>query len=364
MLGAVSSLRLEIRCGPRSAVHVVEARELSIGAAPTDDVVLDHPSVEPGHARVALRRDRILVVPSPRAHRSVRVGPRVIGAPVVAPAGATIHLGEVTIVATPLSLPPVVPPPGVVLDRERAAPDEVRRFEAHSATERALELAWATAHADDRTAWSDRVARSASVPALAPLIDWGSTSPDEAQTDVAWVLERVSRGVRLSVVLEAVARGALTVPREAAVIIVSQLAAGLTALQRSWGPHGALDGRLVQLGTDGRLVFLRPGPVLAGWSDRERRRYLAPERRRGGRPSLAADAWAVARIARDLGAPPGPWARLSDPDPARRPTDLTELAEQARRAAIGAGLDPSTRHLAQLVDLVFPSERPLARVNL
>ncbi len=366
MLGAVAGLRLEIACGPRGEVHEVDAREVAVGGAAVDDLVVDHPSVEPAHARIALRRDRVLVVPNPRAHRSVRVGTRVVGAPVVVPVGAPVHLGEVTVWPSPASPHRPWVPTGVVLGTERAAPDHLRRFQAQ-ADGRPAELAWTVAPPAEVVPWLERVEASRTVASLPPLVECGqrplvlqATAPGSEVG--GWLVERVPRGVRLSVVLDALARGALTVPAEARVIIISQLAAGLTALHAAWGPHGAIDGRTVHLGADGRVVLMRPGPILSSWSDRVRRRFLAPERRHGGRPTVAADAWSVARLARDLGAPPDPWARLSEPDPARRPTELVALAEQARLAAVESGLDPSTRHLAQLVDLVTPPERPLVRV--
>lgn len=358
MLLVVAHLRLEIACGVRREVHVVDAAEVAVGSASTDDVTIDHPTVEVSHARIALRRDRLLVIPNPRARRSVRVGARVIGAPVAVAAGACVRLGEISVEVAPGPTRPIEVPSGVTLGREHASAHDVRRFEAATAHEPDAELMWSLALPDVAAAWLERVRASAAAAAPPPIL-----GADHAASGLGvWALERVGRGVRLATLLRAVRSGAVFAPREAAVMLVAQLAAALAGFHRSWGVHGALDGRVVHLGADGRVVILRPGPT-PGEPDRERRRYLAPERRRGGQATATADAWAIARWAYELGAAPAPWARLAEPDPSRRPTDLIELAELARIEATSAGLDPSTRHLAQLVDLVSPPSRPLARVN-
>ena len=90
-------LRLEIACGARVEVIVTARAELSLGSAPDDDVLIDHPSVEPAHARLALRRGRILVIPSAKAHRSVQLARHALRAPAVVAAGSSLCVGDVRV---------------------------------------------------------------------------------------------------------------------------------------------------------------------------------------------------------------------------------------------------------------------------
>jgi len=354
------ALRLEIACGGRAEIHVIDDAEVSVGGDATSELILDHPSVEPEHARIALRRGRILVIPSPRAHRSVRIGSQVVRAPSVLPPGRRAWVGEVSIAVAPATnVLPVIAPAGIRLGLERPARDGLRRFDAIAATGESAELAVASASPADEAAWLERVARSASAEPAARVLAHaalGASSP--------WALERLGSGVRLRSALDVVARGAVQLPPEASVVIISGVALALAALHSTWGPLGALDGELVHLGHDGAIRLVRPGPALDPWQDR--RRWLAPERRRGGVPTRAADIWALGALARHLGlARHSPVVRrLAAADPEFRPTDLVEIAGRIRAEALAAGLDASTRHVGQLVDLVSPPARPLGRLQL
>lgn len=353
-------LRLEISSGARVEVIVTARTELSLGSAPDDDVVIDHPSVEAGHARVAVRRGRILVIPSPKARRRVQLARHALRAPAVVEEGLQLGVGDVRVSAIEAaSCDPPWTPDGWSVAGERAWTDAQRRFEVRDAHGDVGELGWAQATPDALDRWCARVAESSALAAF-PALRALRRSSDIRGVEL---IEGLGRGVRLAAVLEAVARGAVQVPIEASVVIGHALLSGLAAIHPVWGALGSLDPRAVHLGVDGRVSIVRPAPVVAGWPDLARRHYLAPERRYGAPATSASDAWAVGRMLSDLGVRPGAWRVLGVRDPELRPTDHTVLAERVRVDALSAGLDPSTTHVARLARLVAPPERPLARLR-
>jgi hypothetical protein len=353
-------LRLEIACGARVEVIVTARAELSLGSAPDDDVLIDHPSVEPAHARLALRRGRILVIPSAKAHRSVQLARHALRAPAVVAAGSSLCVGDVRVTASETtSCDAPSSPAGWSVIGERPWTDGQRRFRVDHVRGDVGELVLIRASSDLLARWDVRIRRSATLsvfPALRELRE----SQDGQGVEL---LEGLGAGVRLAGVLAAVARGAVQVPLEASVVIGHALLAGLAAILPAWGPLGSLDPRAVHLGIDGRVSIVRPAPVVEGWSDPARRRYLAPERRYGAPATPESDTWAVGRMLHELGSRPTALRALGARDPQQRPRDLAALAEAVRADALGAGLDPSTTHVARLARLVVPPERPLARLR-
>ena len=353
-------LRLEIAYGARVEVIVTARAELSLGSAPEDDVVIDHPSVEPAHARLAVRRGRILVIPSPKAHRRVQLERHALRAPAVVAAGSSLCVGDVRVTASEAaSCDAPSSPVGWAVIGERPSTDGQRRFRVDRARGDVGELVLIRASSDVLARWDARVRRSGAISAFPALRELRVTADGQGID----LLEGLGAGVRLAGLLAAVARGAVHVPVEASVVIGHALLAGLAAIHPAWGALGSLDPRAVHLGIDGRVSIVRPAPLVEGWSDPARRRYLAPERRYGATATPESDTWAVGRMLHDLGAPPAALRSLAARDPEQRPRDLAALAERVRADALASGLDPSTTHVARLARLVVPPERPLARLS-
>jgi hypothetical protein len=353
-------LRLEIACGARVEVIVTARAELSLGSAPEDDVLIDHSSVEAAHARLAVRRGRILVIPSPKAHRRVQLERHALRAPAVVAAGSSLGLGDVRVTASETaSCDAPSGPVGWSIVGERPWTDGQRRFRVDHSGGDVGELVLTRALPDVLARWDVRARGSSAISAFPVLRELRVTSDGQGVD----LLEGLGAGVRLAGVLAAVARGAVQVPIEASVVIGHALLVGLAAIHPVWGALGSLDPRAVHLGIDGRVSIVRPAPLVQGWSDPARRRYLAPERRYGATATPESDAWAVGRMLHDLGARPAALRSLGAPDPEQRPRDLAALAEGVRADALRAGLDPSTTHVARLARLVVPPERPLARLR-
>ncbi len=340
---------------------IVTARaELSLGSAPEDDVLIDHSSVEAAHARLAVRRGRILVIPSPKAHRRVQLERHALRAPAVVAAGSSLGLGDVRVTASETaSCDAPSGPVGWSIVGERPWTDGQRRFRVDHSGGDVGELVLTRALPDVLARWDVRARGSSAISAFPVLRELRVTSDGQGVD----LLEGLGAGVRLAGVLAAVARGAVQVPIEASVVIGHALLVGLAAIHPVWGALGSLDPRAVHLGIDGRVSIVRPAPLVQGWSDPARRRYLAPERRYGATATPESDAWAVGRMLHDLGARPAALRSLGAPDPEQRPRDLAALAEGVRADALRAGLDPSTTHVARLARLVVPPERPLARLR-
>lgn len=339
---------------------VTTATEVSLGRAAEDDIEVDHPSVEPAHARVAVRRGRVLVIPSPKVRRRVQLDAHALRAPAIVPAGGVLGLGDVTVSVVEVS-PDDVPLPsldGWAVLGERPAYDEQRRFAVCDDRGDLGELSVARGAADVLAAWAERVQASAGLTSFAAMRALGLGGHGHVE-----LIEGLGRGVRLSAVLTAIARGAVQVPIEASVVIGHALLTALSTIHPVWGALGSLDPRAIHLGVDGRVSLVRPAPRVEAWQDPVRRRYLAPERRYGGPPTRAADVWAAGKILRELGARPGALRALGAEEPSARPLDLQALAARVHADALAAGLDPSTTHVARLARLVVPPDRPLARVR-
>lgn len=350
--------------GPRAEVHQLAKGTVSIGSGPAADLRVPHSSVYPLHARLLLRRGRLLLVGAGGAQRAVRVGTRPVYAPVVLADGAVFGLGEVELSAE-LAPPGWVelvgrPVQGHTISVERPASGGLRRFSLSGSDAELLVSGQASAEVE---------------PWVKAMRD--SVSPEQARrlaalTEVADLegraafIEALGPGVRLGRVIAQAEDDKLTIPLPARLHIVAEVAAALGALHARAGAHGALDPDHVSLGIDGSVSVLRPGP-----SPAPARRYASPERRRGGRASKAADSWGLARVAAALGAFADPgleelkrlFLRLSRPEPERRPLDLLALSEEVQAAAVGLGLDPSTGHTARLARLLYTSPEPIAGVQ-
>jgi hypothetical protein len=309
-------VRLRVRSGARSELHTVPTGDVLLGRRPGCDLAIDHPSVAEEHARLLIRRGRLILVDLGTAPKGTRVGGRRLQAPIAMRDGAAFRLGDVHLNAwVEEQLSPWIG--ARVLDfrveREIEAGERgVKRYLARAEDGRRSELVIA--------------------PGREPL------------------LESSAEGIRLVAVVRAVARK-LRLPLEAWVAIVAQLAEAAGAFHRRGEVHGAIGPWLVQLGFDGSVNLLG-----------------ASQRSRG--QDAEADRLAVERLTRVLLGPEGrrraDWPAPFDPILTHLMAPASELVEVAgllRGVAHAEKLDPSTAHVARVVRLLAPDlERPLARV--
>jgi hypothetical protein len=185
------------------------------------------------------------------------------------------------------------------------------------------------------------------------------------------VVEAVPRGLRLCSIFDAIAERRVELPVEAAIATFALSARALSAVHAVWGPHGAIDPRRVQLGVDGSVFVVRPGPEQAPHRT-TLDEYLAPELRVDAPASSAGDAYALGAIGKRL------FFRRADcptriraicywlahVDARQRPQDLAALAGELESAAHNAGLDPTFGHIARVTRLLTPNTgRPLCSVS-
>lgn len=357
---------LRVECRGRVELHEVERSELEIGRNPACDLVIDHASVAPRHARLLLRRGRLILADLGRAKTGTTRGRQRVLAPVLIEPGERFRVGEVSIAASPR----VEEERGFqgrtiggarVLAEVESADRSLRRYRTTSEAEGGIfgEIAVVEVghlHGPDPALWLEHVRGSArtSSPSVPRALDSGEIDRRP------YLIEAVPSGIRLSAVLDGVSRGALHVPLEAALVIVALVAESVAAMRRVWGPHGAIEPRRVQLGLDGTVLLLRPGPTLR-LDDSVTDEFLAPERRYSLEPTGAGDAYALGALGKAV-----LWSRADCPprvraiccwlahvEPARRPHDLEEVAGELRRAS--EAYDPTFGHVARVARLLSPS---------
>ncbi len=367
---------MRLSAGPQVERHVFAADDVLLGSGDTADLVIDHRTVAPRHARLLVRRGRLVLVDVGGSGKGVRVGDKTISAPVVLERNQAFELGDVEVSAWIDDEPSLVD--------ERVANHEVlceidsidsctRRYRVRSPAGELAEMSVLGRGLGPELidAWYGRshAASGAGGPHLTAILAHG------AIRERPYLIESVPAGVRAAPLLRAVSQSGLRVPAEAVVAIGAQAASAAMANYRSWGPHGAIEPRAIQLGVDGSVTLLRPGPRPQGFDDPVRRPYLSPRRRHGTEAALADDAWSVGRLIADLLGPvlrddwprglAGTLASLSDEAPATRAAALEGVADELIARAHDAGLDPSTRHVGAVARLLAPSvERQLARRNV
>jgi hypothetical protein len=363
-------VRIILRFAGAAEVHEVEGREIRVGRAAASDLVVDHPSLAADHARLLVRRDRLILLDLNHPGKITRLGPKRLHGPLALPPGAAFHLGDVEIRAEWIAdgaawVGRTVG--GALLEAELpSAHPGVRRFRIERGELALLDRCWPAAALEG---WRAQLARSAGL--RPPLRAVGQVK------DRAFVAEDLAPGIRLSPILRAICRG-LLLPAEARVAIAAQAAEALGRFHRGFGVHGWLEPEAVWVTGDGEVMLPRPPPaeVAGGVSPAipaaPRSAYLAPERRRGGSASRPADLFALGRIAQALGRgaehvwPPGArelLGRLAAAAPERRDRDPLEVAARLRASAVAEGLDPSTAHIARVVRVLQRPVRPIARVN-
>lgn len=352
----------------------LEGSEFSVGRDPESALMIDHPSISKRHGRLLVRRGRLVVVDH-GSRLGIKCGEDLIKAPRTLLDGELFEIGAVRARAW-IRDPDQLHLVGSGVGRysvvsELQSPDEdVRRFKAHDRQGHSAEVVLSTEHhdADGVPQWLDRATRAPQRPTrfLPEVLEHGEHG------GYAYFVEAVAPGVRLHRIADAISAGTLRLPFEAAIVIVAQVAEAVSVLHGSFGPHGAVEPRMIALSVDGAVQLLRPSPHPKGYEDAVRRPFLAPERRYGARPTEEADVWSVGHLSQVL---VGDfvhqlvWSQFFDsivsslrnPDPEARPRDLLEVAGEIRRAASAAGFDPSQSHVARVVRLMVAGGRPLAR---
>lgn len=368
-------VRVRVACWGRVELHEVEGPDLELGRDPRADVVLHHDSVAPRHARLVLRRGRLILADLGLAKQGTSRGRERLLAPVALQPGERFGVGEVSLAAWPVvrgdeGLSGRRVEASVVSAELESADPGARRYRAVLDDGAPAELVVARPDLPlaAAEAWLARARGTGPgrPPHVAPLAGWGvhDRSP--------YLIERLPEGLRLAQVLEGVERGTVTLPLEAIVVVIAQLAEAVAAFESTWGVHGALDPRAVHLGLDGGVVLLRPGPLAMGPRAIDDG-CLAPERRFGEPPETASDAFSLgvlgkSVLARRRDCPVRIRALcywLAHVEPTSRPKDLTAVAAELRDAAQAASLDPTAGHVGRVVRLLAPNmARPLCTVRV
>jgi hypothetical protein len=308
----MSRLRLRARWRDRAELHELPGPDVIVGSDPSCDLVLDHRSVAPNHAKVLLRRGRVIVADLGRAPTGVTRGIDRLSAPVTLNAGDEVGIGEISLSGFVDEQGPEDPTgfesTALVGSVEIDSPDpETRRFRGRF-EDRPGELL-AIGPRLDVGSWLARAQRLATINAVDDRI-WTAFQP-------------LTPGLRLERLLLAVGEGRLALPAEALVV-----------------------------------AAVLPGPI-DDFRDPRQEAFLAPERRYGQPPTIAADRYGAGLIARhlvaDLGLADDALSAFLAEEPADRPTDPRAIADALLARAHAQGLDPTGHHLGRVVQLLDPS---------
>jgi hypothetical protein len=335
----MASLRVRVSSGARRELHELEGADIALGRHPSADLSIDHPSVADLHARLLIRRSRLILVDLGTAPKGTRVRGARLQAPIALGARTPFFLGEIKLSAW------------ITSDADGPWIEAVQGFEIRAELDGAE-------RGYRRFLVSDRAGRTGE------LVVPPKTSPEPsgpgpvvlargARFGRPFWIEDVPRGVRLEALAEAAMSGKLRLPLEGWVAIVAQVAEAAGALHLAGRAHGSIEPRRIQLGHDGSISLLRPA-LAAG--------------------TIEGDILAIGRIARMLLGPEGrkraDWKPSFDPvlgsllgRPIDRPKEhLAEAARTLRNLAHEVSLDPSTAHITRLVRLLSAERQtPLAR---
>jgi hypothetical protein len=354
-------VRMRVACRGRTELHEISGPDVEIGRDPSCRLSIDHPSVAPHHARVLVRRNRMILTDLGQARTGTsRDGERVL-APIALNDGDTFLLGDVSFRARLVSeddrgFAGCTIARGKIARELESFDPQTRRYELEVEGRRAeLAVVEPSVSRDRAGRWMERMNRSAAlVPHLAPLLAC------ETIEDRASIIEAAPGGIRASTLIEAIEAGIVGVPVEAMIVVLAHLADAVAAIGSAIGAHGAVDPAFVQLGLDGSISLLRPGPHLDERSLKDE--LVAPERRFFFEATPAGDAFALGKIGATLlrlsGESPARLraicAWLAHADAERRPKDLRTLSTELRSAAMRDGLDPTYGHVARAVRAIAP----------
>lgn len=330
----MSGIRVRLTWRGRSELVALPGPDVVVGSDPGCELVIDHRSVAGRHARLLLRRGRVIVADLGQSPTGITQGPDRLHAPVTLGPGQRVGVGDLSLEAW------VGPPLSLGLDTEVDCPDPgLRRFAIRVEGQHGELLA------------------------LEPGVDpgpWWARAQATVTPVGEQLFEPLPLGLRLERLLSALDEGRVALPAEAYLVLAVGILSAFGPLHRHYGPHGLIDPRRIQLGLDGAVKLTLPGPV-DHFRDPAQARFLAPERRYGLPKSHAADVYALGALLqtlRESGAHFPGWegfgpALLAEA-PEERPTDLQPAIEALRQGAHAQGWDPAAHHLARAVRLVEP----------
>lgn len=331
-------LYLRLRLEHRGRVELFElpGPDVVLGRSDDVDLRIEHPSIAPKHAKVLVRRDRLILV---ELQGVVGLEGARLHAPVTLRPGEAVRLGDVMLSAWPRSEPgPVGEEIGgasIAREIDPVAPG-TRRFEGGRQEARVeVTLVEPDVTEEERVHWRRWIQRAGRA--------------ELSGQDV--LVEPVPSGVQLSQVIAAADAGVVRPSLEVALVVGRRLAEALVELHAAAGPHAGLVPAAVQLGMDGEIVLRMPGPRPT--DPREQRLYCSPTRRMNLLPSVADDAFALAAVVRSLSAGAldqvmAPFADL------RTPRAFREAAAALPAASDRLRLDPSQAHVARIARLLVP----------
>lgn len=367
----MSRVGFRVACRGRAELSEVQGPDIEIGRDARCDLVIDHASIAPIHARILVRRGRVILAEAGSGKAAITLGRERLFAPVTLAGSDQVGLGDVRISAWVVadvdrSLVDRTIEGARVVEEIESGEATLRRYRACIGDGRGGEIA--VLHhlpppsrlglfdlALDR--WRERLARAleARRSRMARVVRFGHVDGRP------YVLEIVPSGMRLRSLLDGIARRTVHLPIEALIVVFAHMADAIGDVHVEWGPHGALDPSRIHLGLDGSVTVIHPGPIPLSERPLEDV-FLAPERRHGLEPSAAGDAFALGMLGKSmLGERADCPMRiraicywLGHAAPERRPQDLVEVAGELRAAALGAGFDPTFGHLARAVRLLAP----------
>jgi hypothetical protein len=346
-------IRIRLSCKNRVEYFDFD-HDVVLGRGEGADLSIDHPSINPRHARLLLRRGRLILAD---LGGLVAIGEERLRAATTIREGEIFRVGDVEASACVMSEASAI---GRSLGEVRLEAEQdaislgTRRYQGTAGGRRA-EVTVADPDAfesHELEAWVSRMERSEG---LAPaLLARGELDGRPA------IAERVPLGIRLSSLIEDVESDRVAVSRELALAVLRRLLESIAPYHDAIGPHAGLVPRAVQLTLDGDVLLLRGGPRPshpvrdARWCSSMRRMNLPP--------SLADDAFALVRIGEVLGGR-AIAEELPHPEQVHARASFTEWASRLLALSNRWGVDPSALHVARVVRLLTDRGRPLAIRN-
>lgn len=349
----MASVRIVVARRGRVEIHERPGPDLFVGRGPGADVAIDDERLAARHAHILVRRGRVIVTDLGRGRAGISRGDERVRAPIAVAPDEVLRLGDIT-----MSLAVADPDRPSLVGRSVDGARVVEEHPTPDAGVRAYHLS------DER--WITVVAGAPR--ALAePAEDDLDATFTLADGRVATV-QSVGPQVPAAALFDAIDRGLVTLPVEASAVLACHLLEVVADYHQRRGPHGAIEPRRLHVGLDGTLRLWSPGPVV-DLADPALEPFLAPERRYGLPPSLAADAYASGVLARRLLVGHDALAPLDavlEPLFALRPTDrarhLDDVAQALVEATLAAGLDATYQHAARAIRVIAgPLSRPIVR---
>ena len=337
-------IRIRLSCRGRVEYFDLDASDVVLGRGAAADLSIDHPSILSRHARVLVRRGRLILA---ELGGLVALGEDRLYAPTTLREGETFRVGDVHLAAWTREPSHTGRSIGSVMIGPERDPFAIgtRRYEASLHGRRAEAMVLEDVFAPHEVvSWQKQMSRSA-------LLAIGEVDGRPA------IAERVPSGIRLATMLDSLATHRIAVSPEVALAILRRLAEALVA-HHELGPHAGLVPGAVQLTMEGDVALLRSGPKPT--DPIEDGEWCSENRRMNLPPSIADDAFALSQLAKVL----GEGDVLLDPESIRTRGAFEEWTAQLVTACDRRKVDPSAAHVARVVRLLSDRGRPLGATNL